>query len=298
MFIRRILLNDPPPAKADPVNAEVGEELQRRMLSLLGTYTTPEGHVDYARLRASGEFREVVECSRRFQHLDLSLLDTPPARLAFWINVYNALVLHGIISLGVRRTVWEVWNFFGRASYRIGGFTFSADEIEHGILRGNRRRIIPPLRSFARRDPRLAMAITPVDPRIHFAITCGARSCPPIGVYRTAAIDQQLDLATRNFVNQEIALDSQGRIICSKIFKWYRSDFDTTGGLTDFLLRYLDDGPVREAVAGGAARARHSGLTNGGFSFPLSSETSPRVSAASPRMVNGKRATEGGGRGD
>lgn len=268
MFIRRILLNDPAPAKAEPVNAKVGEELQRRMLFLLGTYPPPEGHVDYARLRASGEFREVVECSRRLQHLDLSLLYTRPARLAFWINVYNALVLHGIISLGVRRTVWEVWNFFGRASYRIGGLTFSADEIEHGILRGNRRRIIPPLRPFARRDPRLAMAISPVDPRIHFAITCGARSCPPVGVYQTAAIDQQLDLATRNFVNQEITLDSQGRITCSKIFKWYRSDFDTTGGLTDFLLRYLDDGPVREAVAGGAAPCQAFRPYQWGLQFP------------------------------
>ncbi|MBI4638637.1 MAG: DUF547 domain-containing protein [Candidatus Rokubacteria bacterium] len=249
----RVLLNDPPLAKADPVGAEAGEELQRRMLLLLGTYTTPEGRVDYAPLRVSGEFREVVECSRRLQRVDLSLISTRFARLAFWINVYNALVLHGIISLGVRRTVWEVWNFFGRVSYRIAGFTFSAEEIEHGILRGNRRRIIPPLRPFARRDPRLALAVGPVDPRIHFAITCGARSCPPVGVYRTAGIDAQLDLATRNFVNQEITLGSQGRIVCSKIFKWYRSDFDTTGGLAAFLLRYLDDGPVREAVAGGAA---------------------------------------------
>lgn len=261
----RILLNNPPPAKGGTVTEEGGEELQRRMLLLLGASTTPEGRVDYARLRASGELCEAVNCSRRLQHVDLSRLQTRAARLAFWINVYNALVLHGIIALGVRRTVWEVWNFFGRVSYRIGGFTFSADEIEHGILRGNRRRIIPPLRPFARGDPRLELTVNPIDPRIHFSITCGARSCPPVGVYRAAAIDQQLDLATRNFVNQEIVLNPQGRIACSKIFKWYRSDFDSVGGLPDFLLRYLDDGPVREAVARGVApcqvfRPYHWGL--------------------------------------
>lgn len=267
-FMSRIVLNDPSSVSSGPVNAETGEELQRRMLRLVGAYATPGGHVDYARLRASGDFGEVVECSRQLQRLDLELLRERSARLAFWINIYNALILHGVIALGVRRTVWEVWNFFGRVSYRIGGFTFSPDEIEHGILRGNRRRIIPPLRPFRRHDRRLGLAISPPDPRIHFAISCGARSCPPVGVYRAAAIDQQLDLAARNFVNQEIVLDAHGRIACSKIFKWYRNDFDSVGGLQNFLLRYLDDGPVREAVTRGAPPCRTFRPYRWGLQFP------------------------------
>jgi len=36
------------------------------------------------------------------------------------------------------------------------------------------------------------------------------------------------------------------------LFKWYRRDFDGAGGLNAFLLRYLDDGPARRALAGGA----------------------------------------------
>jgi len=251
VFMRRILFNDPPPATPGQVSEEIAEELQDRLLQLLGVYTHPRGRVDYAGLRESDAFREAVECSRRLHHLDLSRLSTRAARLAFWINAYNALTLHAIIALGVRRSVWEVWNFFGRVSYRIGDLTFSADEIEHGLLRGNRRRIIPPLRPFAGHDLRVAFAVTPLDPRIHFAISCGARSCPPVTVYRAGAVDEQLDLATRNFVNQEVTLDAEGRIACSKIFKWYRRDFDSVGGLSEFLLRYLDDGPVRAAVAGG-----------------------------------------------
>lgn len=249
----RILLNDPPPATPGQVSEEIAEELQDRLLRPLGAYTRPGGRVDYAGLRESDAFREAVECSRRLHHLDLSRLRARAARLAFWINVYNALVLHGIIALGVSRTVWEVWNFLGRVSYRVGGFALSTEQIEHGLLRGNRRRIIPPLRPFARHDPRLALVVSPVDPRIHFAISCGARSCPPVSVYTAAAIDQQLDLATRNFINREVTLDPHGRIACSRIFKWYRRDFDAAGGLREFLLRYLDDGPVRDALAGGAA---------------------------------------------
>jgi hypothetical protein len=65
-------------------------------------------------------------------------------------------------------------------------------------------------------------------------------------------VDAQLDLATRNFVNQEVALDG-GRLACSPLFKWYRGDFDAAGGLGAFLLRYLDEGPARAALAAGAA---------------------------------------------
>jgi hypothetical protein len=52
-------------------------------------------------------------------------------------------------------------------------------------------------------------------------------------------------------VNQEIALDG-ARLACSRLFKWYRGDFEAAGGLTPFLLRHLDDGPARRALAAGA----------------------------------------------
>ena len=93
--------------------------------------------------------------------------------------------------------------------------------------------------------------MTPPDPRYHFAVTCGAASCPPIAVYRAASIDVDLDLAARNFVNQEVVA-AGGRLACSRIFKWYRDDFEAAGGLGVFLLRHLDEGPARTALLSGA----------------------------------------------
>jgi hypothetical protein len=142
--------------------------------------------------------------------------------------------------------------FYRRVSYRIGGFVLSADDVEHGILRGNARHGWLRLRRFGARDSRLALAVYPVDPRIHFAITCGAQSCPPVGAYRAAALDQQLDLAARNFLNQAVAVDGQGCVTCSRILGWYAEDFEAAGGLGLFLARYLDAGPARDAVAGRA----------------------------------------------
>ena len=250
----RFVLNDPPAAAghagAIPGDA-TGEELQRHTLAALGAATTPAGKVDYARLRASSEWARAVESARPLQRVDLRFLGARSARLAFWVNVYNALVLHGVVTLGIRRQVGEVPGFFRRVSYRVGGLVLSLDEIEHGILRGNRRRPFGLLRPFGRRDPRRALCVDPMDPRIHFALNCGARSCPPVGVYRAGAMEQQLDLAARNFANQEVVLEGPGRLACSKIFRWYRADFDAAGGLAPLLLRYLDEGPVQAVIAAG-----------------------------------------------
>jgi hypothetical protein len=248
--MRRRLLNEPVITGADAPGV-VAERLQAAMLAALGAHTDAEGRVDYDALAASTEFAIAEQDARELGGVPLDALDTREARLAFWLNVYNALALHGIVRLGVRRSVLRIWNFFGRVSYRVNGLVFSLDDVEHGLLRGNGRRMLPPLRPFRPRDRRLALAVTPPDPRYHFAITCGAASCPTVGVYRAAHLDAQLDLAVRGFVNQETAL-REDRIVCSRLFKWYRTDFERAGGLRAFLLRHLDEGPARAALVAGA----------------------------------------------
>ena len=257
-FVRPLVLNDPPPEGDRPSRAPhaQAEDLQRLALAALGAAAAPNGKIDYASLRASSAWANAVEAARALQVVPLAELAGRPPRLAFWINVYNALVLHAIVALGIRKSVHELPFFFMRASYRIGGFRLSLDDIEHGVLRANGRRHLPPLRPFGRLDPRGALALDIVDPRIHFALNCGAQSCPPVGTYRAQAIDQQLDLAARNFINQTVSLDDAGRVTCSRIFRWYRDDFEAAGGLVPFLLRYLDEGPARTALASASPRLR------------------------------------------
>jgi hypothetical protein len=235
---------------ADPGRA--AERLQAAMLRALAAHRDPSGRVDYIRLTSSGELAAAVEAARALGGARLEALAGRAERLAFWINVYNALVVHAITALGVRGSVWRSWNFFGRARYRVGGHDLSLDDIEHGLLRGNRRRMLPPLRPFGRRDPRLRLGVTPPDPRYHFAISCGAVSCPPVGVYRAATVDAQLDLATRGYLNQSVAVTEAG-VSCPRLLKWYRADFDVAGGLRPFLLHHLDEGPARAALRAGAA---------------------------------------------
>ena len=246
-FLGRIVLN-PTAAPATGAPAVVAESLQRGMLGAIGGFTRPDGRLDYTGLRVSSEWAEAAARAGALQSVSLGDLSGRQPRLAFWINVYNAMVFHGIVALGIRRTVREMRAFFGRVAYRIGGFTLTADDVEHGILRGNARHGFWRRRPFGASDSRLALAVHPVDPRIHFAITCGAQSCPPVGVYRAAALDQQLDLAARNFLNQEVAVDARGCVTCSRILEWYAEDFEAIGGVSAVLLRYLDAGAVRDAL--------------------------------------------------
>lgn len=91
----------------------------------------------------------------------------------------------------------------------------------------------------------------PVDPRIHFALNCGAASCPAIRVYSAANLEAGLASATSAFVAGEVSVDESSREVrLSKIFKWYRPDFVGFGGDDAALLRYVAPYlPERDAAA-------------------------------------------------
>jgi hypothetical protein len=251
----RRILNEPA-AGGPPLGPDVAEDLLLGWRRAVGAATGAGGAVDYAGLAASPEAAAAIARARDLARVDPAGLETRPLRLAFWINVYNALVLHGVLAFGVRGTVHRTWNFFGRAAYRVGAGVFSLEEIEHGLLRNNATRVFPPWPVLSAKDPRLVLAVAPVDPRIHFALNCGARSCPPVGAYRPAALEGQLELATRSFVNAEVTLDDRGRVACSKLFRWYGRDFGSPDALRDFLLRHLDEGPAKAALRAGAPPCR------------------------------------------
>jgi hypothetical protein len=193
-------------------------------------------------MKRSPEYQTYQEKAGQFRNFDLRKLVTREQRLAFWINLYNVLVVHGIVELGITGSVREVSDFFSKVCYRIGEFTFSPDEIEHGILRANTRPPYGFLVSFRRGDRRLEFSLDHVDPRIHFALVCGSRSCAPIRFYEAEHIDRQLDVAAKRFVNSSeiIILPEKLTVLLSQIFRWYRKDFGGKTQVLRFLLRYLD----------------------------------------------------------
>ena len=209
------------------------------------------GQVDYKRLRQTSAYKQYVgELIPQLHHLDLNDLRDNQAATSFWINLYNTLTLHAVIEFGITESIASGGfgghvRFFRRAAYMVGGMRFSLENIEHGVLRGNAGNPIQVSRQFAPDDKRMACVISPVDPRIHFALNCASNSCPPIGFYDPGRLNQQLDLASENFIRNETVL-YQDRLHISKLFRWYRKDFGGDVPIVDFLLRYLPDDERRQ----------------------------------------------------
>ncbi len=161
--------------------------------------------------------------------------------LAFWSNCYNAGTQ---LLLSRRPELYEspvrFVRFFRATAVTVGGTDLSLDAIEHGILRGTRTKYglgyLP--RVLAGRFERRYRLPDP-DPRVHFALNCGAASCPAIRAYDPDRIDDQLDLATRAYLDTTVDYDPEaGVVTVPKLFLWYRGDFGGGSGIRDLLREY------------------------------------------------------------
>ncbi|GFR43319.1 hypothetical protein Agub_g4387 [Astrephomene gubernaculifera] len=218
--------------------SEVAASLRQLILELYATHLSPDGRsVSYGALRSDPRFAAFVAATAELQQVDLAPLSREEL-IAFAINLYNALIIHALVALGLTRmTAAQRSTFFSRtAKYNIGGLDFSADDLEQGVLRGNRAGAthllsllgLPQLAGghFSRGDPRARKVVSPIDPRIHFALVCGARSCPPIKLYSAANLEEGLAAAAEAFCATEVQVDRAAREVrLSKIFKWYAIDF-------------------------------------------------------------------------
>jgi hypothetical protein len=236
-----------------PVGKEPTESLDialRKAIADLqaGFFDLDKGRINYSAMRGTQEFDSYVKLAGFLKMYDLRSLQHRGQRFAFWINLYNTMVIHGVVALGIKESVNEKRGFFKLVKYDIGGYLFSLNDIEHGVLRENRRIPHRLWSAFSRDDPRRDFIVSPMDVRIHFTLVCGSQSCPPIGFYSADQIETQLDLAARSFINsREVEVNSgRGILKISRIFKWYRADFGGRDDLIRFLIQYLDAGEARD----------------------------------------------------
>jgi GH15 family glucan-1,4-alpha-glucosidase len=230
-------------ARQDIPPKEIASHLKNSMNVLRGAFfDTQKGRVAYERMQKSQAYEEYLELSYTLKSMDLSELKTPQEQIAFWVNMYNVIVIHGVVELGIRDSVKEVRNIFKRIQYEIGDMFFSPEDIEHGILRGNRRPPNSLFRLFKKDDRRLNYSVQEMDPRIHFALVCASSSCPPIGFYSPEKLDEELTIAGESFINGGgFTLDRErNRAVVSRIFKWYAGDFgDSQAELLVFIAQCI-----------------------------------------------------------
>lgn len=249
-----------PRAQRSPLNAaspaarleQPGDFVANQLKALLGAASYQGEQLDYGAIQASTAYRDLLGHIGGLRSVRRGQLGDQAEQLAFWINLYNLLTLHAVIARRVQRSVAERFyglGFFSSAAYLVGGLRFSLDDIEHGPLRGNRGHPYLPGPQFTPGDARLAWLVQPPDVRIHFALNCASASCPPIGAYQAAQLEEQLEAATRHYLNQEISPDPDGKgLQLPMILKWYEGDFGGREALLSFVARYLDDGPAHRLL--------------------------------------------------
>mgnify|MGYP000113672746 CR=1 FL=1 len=172
-----------------------------------------------------------------FQSIEI-LLDTDSKKKEFWLNIYNAYTQ---ILLNVDKAVYtKPHQFFSQKKIIVAGKKMSLDLIEHGLLRKSK---IKPSLGYLNKpfvsELEKKWRMDTLDARIHFALNCGATSCPPIAFNAASKIDAQLFAAVTIFLQRDVFYDTiSNTVTISKIFSWFRGDFSGKKGTVQFLKNY------------------------------------------------------------
>ncbi|PKP14074.1 MAG: DUF547 domain-containing protein [Bacteroidetes bacterium HGW-Bacteroidetes-3] len=190
----------------------------------------------HVKMKADTNLEEMALKNRSIIQLQ-NELKTDDAKKSFWINVYNAY-----FQLLIGKYKGQRKGLFSKKEIFIAQTRFSLDDIEHGILRKYTWKwsfgyIPDPFVSLLTRN----LAVEKTDYRIHFALNCGAKSCPPIAFYIFNNIDKQLNDAMFSFLISETTINNQTKIInTSKLLYWYKGDFGGSKGIKTIISKVFE----------------------------------------------------------
>lgn len=193
-------------------------------------------------LRAVRAGEDATPAADRLARLPVADLDAAlagdGARVAFWLNVYNAAAQRALSRDPDRYDNRR--SFFGEELVTVAGRSLSLDAIEHRILRrGYPKWTLGYLRWPFVGDFASRLGPAERDPRVHFALNCGAASCPAIRPYTLEHVDDHLDVATRDYLDATVEFDPERtRVRVPRVFLWFRGDFGGKAGIFDFLREY------------------------------------------------------------
>ena len=195
---------------------------------LLAKYNQ-KGHVDYAGLKRQEARLDVY--LEKLANMDPGSLPRNE-RFAFYVNAYNAwtikLVLSGYPGVESIKKLGSLFKSpWKQKIVNLEGMLTTLDHIEHDILR-----------------PEFE------DPRVHFAINCAAKGCPPLyqEPFTGSQLDMQLNRVTRYFINDPKSNYLEGNTLyVSSIFKWFSEDFNDD--IIGFFEKYAFDELKRELSA-------------------------------------------------
>ncbi|KAJ0076799.1 hypothetical protein Patl1_36314 [Pistacia atlantica] len=145
-------------------------------------------------------------------------------KLAFWINVHNALVMHAFLVYGIPKNNLKRVSLLLKAAYKVGGQTINVDMIQSSILgcRIPRPGQVIPLKDLSNTaclfgDARKAYAIEHPEPRLHFALCSGSYSDPVVHVYTPKRVFQDLETAKEEYIQSNFSINKEQKVLLPKM---------------------------------------------------------------------------------
>lgn len=179
------------------------------------------------------EFHE--ELARKSTHHLIKGLVTDNQIKSFWLNIYNAFIIKELTKYERQEK-----GFYSNKIVSFSDLQLSFDDIEHGILRKSRYKWS--LGYFPKTnipDWEYSLRVNSLDPRIHFALNCGANSCPPISLYDPNSINEALDLNSKDYLMDSSELsESYDRVKVPRLCLWYFADFGGYSGIKSLYKKY------------------------------------------------------------
>lgn len=171
------------------------------------------------------DYRQLKENSDQLNNLTSVISDydlrnvSQDHRTAFYINAYNILVIKQITDNYPVKSPMDIDGFFKVNTFNVAGEILTLDAIEFIKLIGPTK-----------------------DPRIHFALGCGARSCPFLydNAFFPDKLQEQLDFRAQLIIDRPnyVYVDEKGgKVVLNKIFDWYKDQFSSNAGS---LIKYVN----------------------------------------------------------
>ncbi|NRD19282.1 DUF547 domain-containing protein [Winogradskyella eckloniae] len=204
-----------PPKPPKPLS-NYKDVMHNRWNKILQNHVSESGNVNYKGIKNESEFEVYID------YLSETLPDdswTKDEKLAYWINAYNALTVDLILRHYPVKSIKDIKDPWDQRLWQFGDKWQNLNDIEHKILREMN------------------------EPRIHFAIVCASISCPKLQneAFTASDLETQLTNATKEFLNDSTKNElTENHIKLSKIFKWFKKDFEHDGDLIEFLNQNAD----------------------------------------------------------
>ena len=185
--------------------------------TLLGKYVT-SGGVKYAEWKANAADVQAIQSVVDGIAKENVAAMGKQQQLAFYINAYNAWILHEALGKYPTSSVKDAFfTFFTGKRIAVAGQQTSFNSLEKDTIRSK----------FS-------------EPRVHFALNCASRSCPPLNrsAFSADKLDGQFEALAKGYVNSDRGVKYNAAAKSaelSKIFDWYKDDFKADGGAIAFI---------------------------------------------------------------